>query len=132
MSNPSSGTPAEILGPPRQFLLPRDNDLDISFTGWLLECADDHLVRDKNGVTVCIYFTEAGSVVTQRIRWAIVKDKRIERHHVGVFEGTNWAEAVEWFKADNQGRFGTISKEAWVRACEKLPQLAEYAVEKVK
>jgi hypothetical protein len=131
MSNPSSSAPAAILGPPKQFVLPRDNDLDVSFNGWLLECADDQLVRDKSGVTVCVYFTEGGSIVTQRIRWSIVKDRRIERHHVGVFDSANWSEAIEWFKTDNQGRFGAVSKEAWVRACQKLPQLKAYAIETV-
>jgi hypothetical protein len=132
MSNTGNSAPADILGPPKEFTLPRDNDLDVTFSGWLLECADQHLVQDKHGVTVCIYFTEGRSIVTHRIRWGVSRGERVEHHRVGSFEGSKWKEAVEWLKGDNSNRLGVVSKEAWVRACQKLPELAGHATERVK
>ena len=128
----SSSAPADILGTPQQFTLPRDDDLDLSFSGWLLECTEDEKRKEKgDGLRVCIYFTEGRSVVTQVVRWYTIQGDRTEHNYVGVFDSFNWDGAVEWLKDDNSGRLGGISKQAWIEACQKLPELKSHSTERV-
>lgn len=135
-SSPDSST--DRLGEPQRFVLPRDHDRDVAFQGWLLECADEtHHTGNSRvqnaGVKVCIYFTKGESVVVQIVRWATRSDGTShERSNVTVHARNNWGDVVETLKKDNSGRLGSLSKEAWVRACGKHPKLKRYAYEEIE
>ena len=135
-STPVSAT--DHLGELQRFVIPRDHDRDVAFNGWLLECAEETRGTEstgerKSGLKVCIYFTKGESIVIQVARWATGKDgTRYERSNVTVHPPENWGGVIESLKKDNAGRLGNLSKEAWVRACEKHPKLKSYAYEEIE
>lgn len=136
--------PAE-LGNPEAFLIPREGDRDLAFTGWLLS-KKTHPTRVYNettnegravdaGIDLCIYATEAGRIVTHSLRWTeYARHESGERFREGTVKAT-WhvdAEAaLAWLRDDSGGRLGDLSKTVWTEACRRWPELSMHEFEAV-
>ncbi|HEY0092758.1 MAG TPA: hypothetical protein VGB96_00475, partial [Archangium sp.] len=97
--------------------------------------------RMERGVAVSIYATVGGKLVTQierggaRVAAHAAAPARVPtaahtEPRVGIHDSPEAAYA--WLVADNGGKLGPVSKEAWVAACRAWPPLAPHAVEVIE
>ncbi len=135
MATPKNPTEAalEDLGEPHEFVIPRENDRDLKFSGWLI--ANEQDGQESSGVTfktaVSIFATKGGRIVTAVRRWREKEGKLVsEKHTAGVHVLPY--EVIHWLKSDNQLVLGALSKRAWVAACHAYPKLKDEEFEQVE
>ena len=111
----------------REYELPRDDDLTLSFQGYLIGWneVDPNAPR---GTSVSIFVTRRDKIITFVHAWQREKDRT--RNAAAVH--TTAAEAVEWLKEDGRGFLGHASREAWELACQAWPPLQGQDVERVE
>jgi hypothetical protein len=139
MPTPAPKPLTQVLGKPQEFVVARDGDRDVAFTGWRLsrekDCVDGYVTQCTE---VSVFVTESefasspfNRIVTHVRRWKEKEQGEVtsEVNKVGIHDGVY--DAVEWLKEDNKGTLGTISKKAWVEACRVCPALSEDEVERI-
>ena len=119
-------TPTRLFGEPKEYVVPRKGDRDLAFKGWRIGNAEEkNAYSEESGVEVSVYLTEGNALITDVRRWS----EDYEEHSAGVHCSAD--DAVQWLKNDDKGRLGTVSKSAWVAACEFLPDMKGKDVERV-
>jgi len=113
-------------GPPREFLATIVGNRDIYATAWIVA---EHTITATGdaarGTTVTIRLTPGGSLVTTRLTFRPGSEEQTGAAHATP------AGALDWLLADGKGKLGPASKEAWKQACQNVPPMAEFAVERV-
>lgn len=130
------------LGTPTQFVLPRDGDRDLSFSGWLVGEAQQVIptsFRNTGGndpykkvVEVRIYLTPGGAIITACHRYEQPLDgSAVRAATITAAAHRKFEDAISWLKADAGGKLGQAGKAAWVNACRSIPELQAQEYEHV-
>lgn len=107
--------------PGTTYVVPRDGDLDLEFTGWIVGTGEQGDLRNSNrGTTVTIYLSSTGHIVTAVEQWTRGRNPS-STYRAGVH--TEAAAALAWLYNDCGGTLGRASKQAWQAACQTLPAL---------
>ena len=123
----------ERLGKPKPVRVTRDGARDLSFRGWLLgEAEHGHGGQYPSdwtrGVRVRIYMTIGGRYVAAVLRWTRWQGEA-DQHSAAVLDDGD--AVLAWLEEDAGGRLGVASKDAWQRACEAYPPLADMETERI-
>jgi hypothetical protein len=93
------------------FMVDRDNDLPIQFSG--AKIGYGKVGDDKQGTEVTIYVTaEDHQIIVHVHGWQPEGRKLLKAE---VFE--DGGDALEWLRKDGRGKLGRASKQAWIAAC---------------
>lgn len=113
----------EVWGQPQPWVLGRDGDLDVEFTGWQLGVGTYD--NGEVAVTVSIYATTTNKLIVQVNRLIDYEDEdELEQHAVvHILDGASWEERMQKALpklAANKTALPTASKQAWSAACKRL------------
>jgi hypothetical protein len=138
MHSPASPQPLAIPPfAPRTFRVPRTNEKDLQFDGYLIGQAHREVEFPDRSVTVSLYTTVGGKYITQ-IERGELKDSSGPRAGVAMPAQSKAAvhesgdAAYEWLLADGKGKLGAVSKAAWEEACRIWPMLHGQDIEIVE
>jgi hypothetical protein len=113
--------------------LDRDGDLPLRFHGHLLSYAEHSTSKTSGmirGTTVRIFVSGAGKIITSVQQWD--GEEGSPPHRQAAAWHTDTKSALEWLIEDGKGKLGKTSKEAWLKACDLLPELSACSFEYVE
>lgn len=122
------------LGQPATVVATGDGVLPARFNGWVIGrgemLAGGHDRKSApRGTTVTVWLTVNGYILTGRHSWTQGHDGLDGEQYRSDFHATP-GDALAWLKVDGKGKLGRASQDAWVQACQTVPQMAGMEVER--
>jgi hypothetical protein len=111
---------------PKDVRIERSNDLDLSFTGWLVAKADIEDYTRTKWTEVHLWLSTKGSYVAMIQQGGTTLNTVTRATAQRRFD-----DILAWMREDNRGNLGGASKKVVAIACERLPWLEGADVEHV-